>query len=271
MSYVNFKPTIWSKYIQKELELACILVAGCWKQFEGEAKHASRVKILGVGRPTIKDYQKDDIDGPENIETSGVYLDIDQAKYFNIGIDDVDKAQMKQDLMQELMKEAKDALAEQRDSFVARQAVKAGMLAASASIATPEEAKQVIDTGLLYLREQNVPQSTEIYVELPWFMYYLLLDKYIELDTNNSAMLAQGIVGRYKSALIRPTNNLHNDGTDDHMMIRTKKAIAFVSTIDELEPYRPEKRFSDAIKGLNVFGAKVVRPKELYTAKVHSA
>jgi hypothetical protein len=270
MSFVNFKPTIWSKYIQKELSLSCILVAGCWRQFEGEAKNASRVKILGVGRPTIKDYKKEDIDSPEDVETSGVYLDIDQAKYFNFGIDDVDKAQMKPDLMKDLMGEAKDALAEHRDSHVGKQALKAGKIAASAAIATAKEAVKVIDAGLLHLREQNVPQSTEIYVELPWFMYYLVQDDYIERDTNNSAMLAKGILGSYKGALVRPSNNLYNDGTDTLMMLRTKKAIAFVSAIDELEAYRPEKRFSDAIKGLNVYGAKVVRPKELYAAKVRA-
>ena len=52
-------------------------------------------------------------------------------------------------------------------------------------------------------------------------------------------------------------------------MIRTKKAVAFASGIDETEAYRPEQLFSDAIKGLNTFGAKVVRPKEFYSILVH--
>jgi hypothetical protein len=51
-------------------------------------------------------------------------------------------------------------------------------------------------------------------------------------------------------------------------MIRTEKAIAFASQIQNVEAYRPEGLFSDAVKGLHVFGAKVVRPKELYGLRV---
>ena len=38
MGYSNFKPTIWSKYIMRELERECQLYDFCWKQYEGEAE-----------------------------------------------------------------------------------------------------------------------------------------------------------------------------------------------------------------------------------------
>ena len=53
------------------------------------------------------------------------------------------------------------------------------------------------------------------------------------------------------------------------MMIRTKKAIAFAGQINETEAYRPEQLFKDDVKGLDTYGAKVVRPKELYVVKAH--
>ena len=65
------------------------------------------------------------------------------------------------------------------------------------------------------------------------------------------------------------SNQLYNDGTDDHIIVKTSKAIACCNGIDKLEPYSPEKSFMDAIKGLNTYGAKVVRPKELYVIKAH--
>lgn len=52
-------------------------------------------------------------------------------------------------------------------------------------------------------------------------------------------------------------------------MVRTKKAIAFANGVEKVEKCRPSKRFSDVIKGLHVYGAKLVRPKELYVIKVH--
>ena len=56
MSYANFKETIWSKYIQHEKEKLLTFKADCDYKFEGEAKQGKQVKILGVGRPTIKKY-----------------------------------------------------------------------------------------------------------------------------------------------------------------------------------------------------------------------
>ena len=68
---------------------------------------------------------------------------------------------------------------------------------------------------------------------------------------------------------MRLSNNLYNDGTDYYEMVRTKKAIAFAGQIDKVETARKEKGFADIIKGLHVYGAKLVRPKELYVIRVH--
>jgi hypothetical protein len=82
-------------------------------------------------------------------------------------------------------------------------------------------------------------------------------------------MVKKGIVGMYNGAMVKLSNNLAKNGSDDCMVIRTKKAIAFAHGIDKLEPYRPEKQFGDAIKVLDTYGAKIVRPKELYVIKAH--
>ena len=81
----------------------------------------------------------------------------------------------------------------------------------------------------------------------------------MELKTDNDELLKKGIIGMYDGCYIRPTNNIYKSGTDYYAMIRTKRN-SFAGGIDEVEAYRREL-FSDAIKGLNTFGAKVVRPK----------
>ena len=58
-----------------------------------------------------------------------------------------------------------------------------------------------------------------------------------------------------------------NDGTDT--TLGSPRAIAIADQIDKVEAYRPETLFSDAVKGLSVYGVKVVRPKELYVIKAH--
>ena len=46
-------------------------------------------------------------------------------------------------------------------------------------------------------------------------------------------------------------------------LARTKRAIAFAEQLSEIDAYRPEKRFADAVKGLHLYGAKVVHPTEM--------
>lgn len=270
MAYTNFKQTFWSKHIQHELEKRAILSEWCNKEFQGEAKYGNKVKILGVGKPSIGNYVGTTIGSPENIADSSVFLDIDKAKYFNFGVDDVDKAQSVPGLMEALMEEATRAMALEIDGDVAEcGAFGAGAFSNSLQIDSAADAKAAVDAAILALREKDVQIDDEVVMELPPFVYQYLKDKYIELDTANSQMMKKGIVGFYDNVRVRVSNNLYYDNTDWYAMVRTKKAIAYVNQIDKVEPYRPDDLFTDAIKGLNVYGVKVVRPKELYVIKAH--
>lgn len=269
MAYNNFKQTFWSKHIQHELEKRAILAEWCNREFQGEAKQGNKVKILGVGTPAIGNYVGTTIGTPETVADTSVFLDIDKAKYFNFMVDDVDEAQSVPGLMEALMDEATKAMALQIDTDIAALAVGAGTISSSTQINTSALAKTAVDNAILALRENDVQIDDEVVIELPPFVYQLLKDKYIDLLTANTEMLKKGIVGYYDNALVRVSNNLYNDNTDYYAMARTKKAIAYVNQIDKVEPYRPDTLFSDAIKGLNVYGAKIVRPKEIAIARVH--
>ena len=50
--------------------------------------------------------------------------------------------------------------------------------------------------------------------------------------------------------------------------MRTKRAIAFAEQLSEIEAYRPEKRFADAVKGLHLYGVKVVYPEEMVVVEL---
>ena len=270
MAYTNFKATVWSKFIQRELDKKCRLVEDCWKQFEGEAKHGKQVKILGVGSPTIGTYTGASIGAPQTITDTAVVLDIDQAKYFNFMVDDVDKAQSVPGLMETLIKEATSKMAQTRDAYVASLAASATQKSDSLSVTTAAEAKAALDKALLSLRENDVDLEDEVVIDIAPFFYQLLRDNLIALKTDNDELIAKGIVGMYDNCKVKLSNNLYKDAKDTYMMVRTKRAIAFAGAIDQIEAYRPETLFSDAMKGLNVYGAKIVRPKELYVIKAHN-
>ncbi|MCK9479989.1 MAG: hypothetical protein M0R40_10915 [Firmicutes bacterium] len=265
MAYVNFKSTVWSKYIQLELEQKAILADWCNKKFEGEAKHNERVKILGVSKPTIGNYTGESIGTPETLRDTSTYLMIDQAKYFNFMVDDVDKAQARPGLMEALMTEATRAMALVRDKYIGTMALDAGNISTATTVNSAASAKTAVDSAILALREANVDLASDVVLEIPWFVYKWLVDKLIDLKTDNDELVKKGILGMYDGCYVRPTNNLHVSGSNYYAMVRTREAIAFAGGIDEVEAFRPETLFSDAIKGLNTYGAKVVRPKELYT------
>lgn len=267
MSYNNFKPTFWSKHIQLELERICTLAEWCNTKFEGDAKKGEKVKILGLGTPTIGDYDSEQgITRQKEVDNNEVYLEITEAKYFNVSIDDVDKAQTIGGIMEANLTNAARAFATLRDKYVGSLAAEVGEdnITAAGAVTTANAAKKAIDAAILKLRENDVPTNMEVVIELPWFMYNIFKDNLIELKTNNDKLLEKGIISMYDGCYVRPSNNLHVDEDGNYYcMVRTHDAIAFASGIDKVEAYRPHDSFEDAVKGLNTYGAKIVRPKEL--------
>jgi hypothetical protein len=272
MAYENFKPLVWSKKIQMELEKFTVLQEDCNTGFQGEVGLGKRVKIIGAARPTVGTYTPGtDIAAPETPADTSVYLDVDQYKYTNIIVDDVDKAQSTEGLMESYMKGSAQELAETRDAYIASMAKNAGTFSSSAAVTTSAAAKTAVDAAFVALWDRSVKINSDVSIVVtPWF-YSLFKDKLTELYTNNVDMIKKGIIGMYNGAMVKLSNNLYNDGTDDYLMIRTKDAIAFAGGISNTEPYRPQGQFGDAIKVLDTYGAKVVRPKEFYVIKARKA
>lgn len=278
MAYANFKPTIWSKQIQMELEKFMVFRDICNTKFQGEVGKGKTVKIVGVSRPTVKTYTPGtSIANAETPSDNTLSLVVDQYKYTNFMVDDVDDAQAHVDIMKYLMRGSSQAFAEEADSYIAglladtdgRIATEGGVKA-SAKIDTPAKAKAAIDAAFetLWTHSVKTGKDTTIVVS-PWF-YTLFKNSLTELLTNNVEMVEKGILGMYNGAKVVMSNNLYNDNTDDYIGVIQKDAISFASGIEEVEAYRPQDLFSDAVKALHTYGAKVVRPEQIVVLKVHA-
>ena len=249
MAVTNFIQTIWSKKIQDDLELKCKLVDNCLRDYEGDCKYAQSVKILGVGEPTIGDYDNTQDITIEEMSDKGQILTIDQAKYFAFYVDDVDKAQSVPGLPEKYQEKAVHGLAVARDTYVAT-------LIASATnkttvTMTEEGFKKGIDDAIVELRERNFDE--EGVIEITPAGYALFKNHLISLSTNNPEYIKKGIVGMYDNMEVIMSNNLKTPGC-----VRGKKAIAFAGQINEVEALRAEKRFKDIVRGLDTFGAKII-------------
>ena len=268
----NFKPTFWSKYCQTELAKDLVVANWCDYKFEGEIKYGERVKIVGAVRPTIGTYVPGTDITIEKLADNAQYLDIDYADYFGFEVDDVDKAQSTPGYLDVQFDEAKKALAEAEDAKVAEVAALGALTAMKSSsidISGATSPLDTIDAGLIKLYKNNVSTKEELAADLNAEHITLIRSKLQNLFTDNVEYIKKGAIGKYNNVLLRLSNNLYNDNTDDYELIRTKKAVAVANQIDKVETCRKEKGFASIIKGLNVYGAKVVRPKELYVIKVH--
>lgn len=267
----NFKPMFWSKYCQTELKKDLILANWCDYQFEGELKLGSRLKIVGAVRPTIQKYIPGQDLEIENLGDNSQYLDITESDAFAFEVDDVDKAQSIKGYLETQFNEAKTALAESADAFVGKLAkdCNADMMSASIDLSTVTSFLTSINDAHIKLYANNVSAKTELAAELTPEHIVGLRSELAELFTENVEFVKRGALGKYANTYLRMSNNLYNDGTDTYEMVRTKKAIAFAGQIDKVETARKEKGFADIIKGLHVYGAKIVRPKELCVIKVH--
>ena len=265
MAVTNFQPSIWSKNIQDDLELKTKLVGNCLREYEGDVKHAASVKILGVGEPTIGDYDNTKDINIEEMTDRGQLLTIDQAKYFAFYVDDIDKAQSVPGLPERYQQKAVHGLAVARDTYVANL-IKGAANATTATALTAEAVKAAIDEAIVALRERNFDE--EGVIEITPAVYNVFKNHLITLSTNNPEYIKKGIVGVYDDFEVCMSNNMAKDSTHAYCDVRGKKAIAFAGQINEVEALRAEKRFKDIVRGLDTFGAKVIDEARIQVIKV---
>ena len=264
MAITNFIPTIWSENLLSSLNYHYIGVANCNRDYEGDIRQrGASVKICDIGDITVGDYTKDtDMSLPQELSDTLMELTIDKAKYFNFQVDDIDRAQCSPKLLEAAMRNAANALANTADRYVYSLYSDAGNVC-SASI--PDE--KIIDV-ILNAREilytKNVTNAADIVIEISPAVATRLIKEQSEAFSYNNDVLSSGHIGAVAGCKIFVTNNIavSDDGVH-HCLIRSKRAIAFAEQLSEIEAYRPEKRFADAVKGLHLYGAKVIHPGEL--------
>ena len=270
MAITNFISTVWSENLLKQLDKKYIGVLNCNREYEGEIKNqGSIVKICGIGNVTVSSYSKNtDMNEPKTLSDSARLLNINRAKYFNFQIDDVDRAQSTPKLMDEAMRTAATALANEADAYVFSLYTDANFALEESNPTAEKIVDEIIDLKTKIMRN-NVMNSDDMVIEVSPEVAAMILKAKIDLGTNNYDALETGLLGKIAGCKVYVSNNVYVDEENNHKcLVRTKRAIAFAEQISEVEAYRPEKRFADAVKGLHLYGAKVVYPEEFMVLSV---
>lgn len=282
MSVRNFVPEIWSSRLLVALRKALVYAAPgvVNRDWEGEISEAGdTVRITSVSRPAIGTYTAGSTTiTPEKLTTGQRTLVVDQAKYWAFSIDDVDARQAKSNLIPQAMSEAAYGLADVVDQYVAAlyTAAQAANVVSSVTIDTTNPTSWATESAKAYndiliplkvkLDEANVPTQGRYVVVPPWLHGVLLRDeRFVKVDASGTSEgLRNGMVGRAGGFDILLSNNVPVPTSNNYIVTAgTSAAITFAEQINKTEAYRPESSFSDAVKGLALYGAKVVRPDAL--------
>ncbi|MCK9570988.1 P22 coat protein - protein 5 domain protein [Candidatus Pacearchaeota archaeon] len=286
MTINNFIPTIWSAKLLASLKKDQVFTqAGVMnRDYTGEISgQGSVVKINGIGPVTIRPYVKNmPIVAPETLSDAQTSLTIDQANYFNFEVDDIDKAQQTPKVMAGAMAQASYDLADVAEMYLA-DLLYDGVPAGN-KIGTDSDAGAIIPSSVYgegdvgttaydylvdlstKLSEAKCPKSGRWCVIPPWFTGLLVKDpRFTNIAASGSAeALRNGIVTRVAGFDVLESLNVPvvvSEGKSNSEIIAGHSmAASYAEQINKVEGYRPEDSFSDAVKGLHLFGAKVVRP-----------
>ena len=281
MAINAFIPEVWSAALLESLKKTLIFGDICNHDYEGEiAQSGDTVRITSISRPTVGTYTPGSTTiTPEQLVDSQRTLVIDQCKYWAFQVDDVNQRQAAGDVIGPATREAAYALADVVDQFIAglytgvQSANQVGSTAAPVFIGTTWT--KVWDNVLVplsvVLDEANVPREGRFAIIPPWLQGALIRDdRFVRLDASGSPeALRNGQVGRAAGFDILLSNNCPNPTANQNIVLSgNTTALTFASQIAKVEAYRPESSFSDAVKGLALYGAKLVRPDSLAYAVV---
>ncbi|HQU92545.1 MAG TPA: P22 phage major capsid protein family protein [Pyrinomonadaceae bacterium] len=273
---LTFIPTVWAarllSALDKELVYGQTNVSN--REYEGDIRTAGNtVKIASVGDVAIGDYVKDTpIGDPEILTDATQTMLIDQQKFFHFFVDSVDRAQQNVNILDEAMRRSAWKLRDAADSYIAglmEAAVPVGNTIGTGLVPivpTAESAyEHLVDLGVL-LDEANTPLDGRFCVVPAWFHGLLLKDnRFVNAGTLRSdRALANGAVGEAAGFTILKSNSVPNEAGEKYKIIAGHRiATTYAEQIVDLQTYQPEQLFGDAVKGLHVYGAKVVRATNL--------
>tara|TARA_R110000822_G_scaffold24330_3_gene74243 strand:- start:509 stop:1318 length:810 start_codon:yes stop_codon:yes gene_type:complete len=264
MAIDNFIPEIWAAGVTQSFISNQIVIPTLNTQFTGAVTRGNQVHVINATTPTIVDYAAAGRSiTAEALGDTEVLLAIDQEKAFSVNVDDVDAVQASSQFGP-WVESAGRALAEDAENYVVAQMVAGATNANGGAVVvdTAEEAKASIRALRLAMANAKVPAMGRYVVVNP-DMSDLLIQGLDDVSTaGNDGELRNGVIGRlYGFTVVE--SPLLSAGTPAAVGYH-ENMVGFVSQIQSLESLRNPTKFADIVRGLAVYGAKVLKADAVY-------
>lgn len=279
MAITKAQAEVWAAEVlvslKKNLVFAAPSVAN--RDYVGDiSAYGDTVHIINVSDPTVGTYTPDSDITIQALTDAETTLTIDQAKHFGFQIDDVHMKQARNgaSLMTQALAQASYKLRDTADSYVAglmNTNVDSGNALGAKAVSSADTAFKLLISLRAKLDAANVPDSGRFVVLTPELEGYLLQDsRFVNAQAyGTTAPIQNGLIGRALGFDLYKSNNAPAGASTGKIVIAGHPmAVTYADQIVSIEQGRMEKRFADFVKGLHLYGAKVVRPTALATADV---
>jgi len=280
----NFIPEIWSGKLIENFYDATVLSAISNTNYEGEIRNmGDTVNIRTTPTITIKTYVKGQTLAVENPDKEKLQLVIDKGEYFACVEDDVDKVQADINLMDTWSKDASERMKikiDQRvltdilpDISALNKGSTAGRITANIDLGTTGTPFAITKTNVLeyivdmgtVLDEANAPESDR-FIVIPAKMAGMIKKsdfKSALVTGDNVSILRNGQLGMIDRFTVYMSHNLSVTSSKFSIIAGHKMGFTFASQMTNMETIRSESTFGNVIRGLQVYGYKVVKPEAL--------
>ena len=295
-------PELWHGKWNVKFYDATLLSAVTNTDYQGQIKNqGDKVIIRNLPDIEIGDYVVGQSLPPaQRPIASTIELLIDKAKYFRFAVDDIDAVQTDMELMNSWMDDATQQAKIVIDTDVlggivgdvaaANQGSAAGVnsglfglgtATTAIGITTANAVDYLLALGTV-LDEQNIPETGRFIVLPPWFINRLKRSelKQAYLTGDSVTPLRNGKVGMidrfevYSSNLLSTGTEASGVGSNHvytNIIAGHKVATTFASQMTKMESIRAESSFAQQVRGLQVYGYKVVKPEALALLRAYAA
>lgn len=279
----TFIPEIWSGKLIEKFYDATVLTAISNTNYEGEIRNqGDKVKIRTIPTLNINDYESGQTLVNQRPTSNIVELNIDKGKYWSAIVDDVQDVQSDIGLMNMWAQDASEQMKITIDTDVlgniitdvtaANKGATAGRISSSVNLGATGSPVQLSKTNIVdfivdlgqVLDEQNVPETGRFLVMPFWATAMLKKSdlKDASLTGDGTSPLRNGRLGMIDRFTLYQSNNIakYTDGsvTAYDIMAGHKNGLTFASQLTKTETLRAESTFGNIMRGLQVYGYKVI-------------
>jgi len=290
----TFIPVLWSTKLIEKFYASTVLAAISNTDYEGEIKSkGDKVIIRTKPTITIKDYKADGLLEVERPSSNIVELPIDKGKYFNLILDDVYEVQSDLNMMNMWSDDAAQQFKIVVDAEVLKgllgtadtknKGTTAGKISSNINLGVTGTALAIVARNpagtagkveivdLLVrmgqaLDEQNIPETGRWVVIPAWVGSQIKMSELRDasLTGDGTSILRNGRLGMVDRFTIY-VSNLLPSGTAAGLATNewaiyggTQHGLTFASQINNVETLRSEMTFGNLLRGLQVYGYKVL-------------